>query len=107
MTAEVEHLAAERIPAAARQTAHPRVVVPGPLEPGTTGTPPGVALEGVLSALAPNFSPSAPGSTPPPRPGCAAPPGRSRPPCTGGRLSAGRSRDVGAHCSVAGRPQDC
>ncbi|WP_253266291.1 ATP-binding protein [Streptomyces sp. 6-11-2] len=51
LTAEVEHLAAERIPAAARQTAHPHVVVPGPLEPGTTGTPLGVALEGVLSAL--------------------------------------------------------
>ncbi|MFE7214471.1 ATP-binding protein, partial [Streptomyces sp. NPDC057611] len=51
LTAEVEHLAAERIPAAARQTAHPHVVVPGPLEPGTTSTPTGVALEGVLSAL--------------------------------------------------------
>ncbi|WP_225079442.1 ATP-binding protein [Streptomyces sp. CoT10] len=51
LTAEVDHLAAERIPAAARRTAHPHVVVPGPLEPGTTGTPLGVALEGVLSAL--------------------------------------------------------
>ncbi|MFF4864221.1 ATP-binding protein [Streptomyces sp. NPDC001231] len=51
LTTEVAHLAAERIPAAARQTAHPHVVVPGPLEPGTTRTPLGVALEGVLSAL--------------------------------------------------------
>ncbi|MET9831160.1 ATP-binding protein [Streptomyces sp. NPDC006385] len=49
--AEVEHLAARRLPAAARQLAHPHVTVPGPLDPRTTGTPLGLALEHVLSGL--------------------------------------------------------
>ncbi|MFF7446448.1 MULTISPECIES: ATP-binding protein [unclassified Streptomyces] len=48
LTAEVEHLSAQRLPAAARQLAHPHVVVPGPLQPYTAGTPLGIALEGVL-----------------------------------------------------------
>ncbi|WP_112469833.1 ATP-binding protein, partial [Streptomyces triticisoli] len=51
LTAEVEHLAAQRIPAAARQSTHPHVTVPGPLRPGTTGTPLDIALENVLGAL--------------------------------------------------------
>jgi hypothetical protein len=50
-TAEVEHLAAHRAPAAARRPAHPHVVVPGPLNPRTAGTPLGLALENVLSGL--------------------------------------------------------
>ncbi|MGV9558215.1 ATP-binding protein [Streptomyces sp. NPDC003522] len=50
-TAEVEHLAARRVPAAARQTAHPHLAVPGPLQPLTAGTPLGIALENVLAAL--------------------------------------------------------
>ncbi|MFH0519966.1 ATP-binding protein [Streptomyces sp. M41] len=49
--AEVEHLAEHRLPAAARQLAHPHVTVPGPLYPGTTGTPLGAGLEQVLSGL--------------------------------------------------------
>ncbi|MET8247608.1 ATP-binding protein [Streptomyces sp. NPDC005202] len=48
---EVEHLAAQRIPAVARQSAHPHVVVPGPLQPQITGTPLGIALENALDAL--------------------------------------------------------
>ncbi|MEV7892420.1 ATP-binding protein [Streptomyces sp. NPDC002817] len=51
LTAEVEHLAAQRAPAAARQLAHPHVAVPGPLQPHTAGTPLGIALEGVLLGL--------------------------------------------------------
>jgi signal transduction histidine kinase len=50
-TAEVEHLASRRVPAAARKVAHPHVVVPGPLQPLTVGTPLGIALENVLLAL--------------------------------------------------------
>ncbi len=50
-TAEVEHLAAQRVPAAARQQAHPHVVVPGPLEPYVARSPLGLALEHVLTAL--------------------------------------------------------
>ncbi|WP_432118738.1 ATP-binding protein [Streptomyces sp. bgisy032] len=49
--AEVEHLAARRLPAAARQTAHPHVTVPGPLNPQLAGSPLGLALEQVLKAL--------------------------------------------------------
>ncbi|MFJ9743249.1 sensor histidine kinase [Streptomyces sp. NPDC101166] len=49
--AEIEHLAARRVSAAARQVAHPHVDVPGPLQPLTVGTPVGVALENVLLAL--------------------------------------------------------
>ncbi|WP_328504535.1 ATP-binding protein [Streptomyces sp. NBC_00457] len=50
-TSEVEHLAARRVPAAARQLAHPHVVVPGPLNPQHAGTPLGVAMEHVLKGL--------------------------------------------------------
>ncbi|WP_228472805.1 ATP-binding protein [Streptomyces cyaneochromogenes] len=51
LTAEVEHLGAQRLPAAARQLAHPHVTVPGPLHPQTSGTPLGLALEQVLTGL--------------------------------------------------------
>ncbi|WP_256984258.1 ATP-binding protein [Streptomyces sp. XY006] len=50
-TAEVEHLAARRVPAAARQAAHPHVTVPGPLNPQLTDTPLGLALEQVLKGV--------------------------------------------------------
>lgn len=50
-TAEVEHLAARRLPAAARQVAHPHVGVPGPLSPQLAGSPLGLALEQVLKGL--------------------------------------------------------
>ncbi|WP_128429530.1 sensor histidine kinase [Streptomyces cyaneus] len=50
-TAEVEHLAARRLPAAARQPAHPHVAVPGPLHPQTAGAPLGHALEQVLAGM--------------------------------------------------------
>ncbi|MGW0584162.1 ATP-binding protein [Streptomyces sp. NPDC002920] len=49
--AEVEHLAAQRVPAAARQVAHPHLDVPGTLQPLTVGTPFGIALENVLLAM--------------------------------------------------------
>ncbi|MGW5640365.1 ATP-binding protein, partial [Streptomyces sp. NPDC003832] len=49
--AEIEHLAAQRLPAAARQLTHPHVVVPGPLQLRTAGSSPGVAMENVLSRL--------------------------------------------------------
>ncbi|MCH0568535.1 sensor histidine kinase [Streptomyces sp. MUM 136J] len=48
---EIDHLASRRLPAAARALAHPHVVVPGPLDPQTTGTPLGLALDGVLQGL--------------------------------------------------------
>ncbi|GAB2746849.1 ATP-binding protein [Streptomyces bullii] len=48
---EVEHLAARRLPAAARQPAHPHVPVPGPLHSQTAGSPLGTALDGVLDGL--------------------------------------------------------
>ncbi|MFC8143930.1 ATP-binding protein [Streptomyces paradoxus] len=50
-TSEVEHLAARRVPAAARQAAHPHVTEPGPLNPQLTGSPLGAALERVLTGL--------------------------------------------------------
>lgn len=50
-TAEVEHLASRRVPAAARQVDHPHLPVPGPLQPLTAGTPLGTALENVVLAL--------------------------------------------------------
>ncbi|MER5433290.1 ATP-binding protein [Streptomyces sp. NPDC002588] len=50
-TAEIDHLAAQRVPAAARQVAHPHLDVPGPLQPLTVGTPLGISLENVLLAL--------------------------------------------------------
>ncbi len=51
LAAEVEHLAARRIPAAARQLTHPRVAVPAPAQPQFTGSPIGIALEGVLTSV--------------------------------------------------------
>ncbi|QCD53851.1 sensor histidine kinase [Streptomyces hawaiiensis] len=50
-TSEVEHLAARRVPAAARQAAHSHVTVPGPLNPQLAGSPLGAALEQVLKGL--------------------------------------------------------
>ncbi|WP_235458595.1 ATP-binding protein [Streptomyces olivochromogenes] len=50
-TTEIEHLAARRVTAAARQLTHPHVVVPGPVRPETAGTPAGIALEHALTAL--------------------------------------------------------
>ncbi|MGI5423267.1 ATP-binding protein [Streptomyces sp. CA-179760] len=50
-TAEVEHLAARRLPSAARQVAHPHLAVPGPLSPQLAGSPLGFALEQVLKGL--------------------------------------------------------
>ncbi|MGA5901104.1 ATP-binding protein [Streptomyces venetus] len=50
-TSEVEHLAARRVPAAARQVAHPHIAVPGPLNPQLAGSPLGVALEQVIKGL--------------------------------------------------------
>ncbi|MBC2908183.1 sensor histidine kinase [Streptomyces cupreus] len=49
--AEVEHLAAKRVPAAARQLAHPHVAVPGPLQLRAAGSSLGVAMENVLDQL--------------------------------------------------------
>ncbi|MFK0288356.1 ATP-binding protein [Streptomyces sp. NPDC090499] len=49
--AEVEHLAARRMPAAAAQLAHPHLKVPGPAGQHIPGTPTGIALEYVLTAL--------------------------------------------------------
>ncbi|MER6273145.1 ATP-binding protein [Streptomyces sp900105755] len=48
---EVEHLATRRMPAAAAQLAHPHLRVPGPAGQHTPGTPTGIALEYVLTAL--------------------------------------------------------
>ncbi|WP_046728922.1 sensor histidine kinase [Streptomyces humi] len=48
---EIEHLAARRMPAAAAQLAHPHLRVPGPAREHTPGTPTGIALEYVLTAL--------------------------------------------------------
>ncbi|MFD5233751.1 ATP-binding protein [Streptomyces qaidamensis] len=50
-TSEVEHLAARRVPAAARQSAHSHVTEPGPLNPQLAGSPLGAALEQVLKGL--------------------------------------------------------
>ncbi|MFD9002252.1 ATP-binding protein [Streptomyces sp. NPDC059582] len=50
-TAEVEHLALRRLPAAARQQAHAHVTVPGPVQTQTADTPLGAALESVLDGL--------------------------------------------------------
>ncbi|MFC9913184.1 ATP-binding protein [Streptomyces sp. NPDC059862] len=49
--AEVGYLAAQRVPAAARQLAHPHVAVPGPRHPHFADTPLGGALDDVLTAL--------------------------------------------------------
>jgi signal transduction histidine kinase len=51
LVAEAEHLAAQRIPAAARQLTHSRVAVPGPAQPQFIGSPLGIALESVLHAV--------------------------------------------------------
>lgn len=50
-TAEIEHLATRRVPAAAQQLAHLHVPVPGPLHPQTAESPLGPALEHVLNGL--------------------------------------------------------
>ncbi|MFD9981822.1 ATP-binding protein [Streptomyces massasporeus] len=50
-TSEIEHLAVRRLPAAARQAAHPHVTVPGPLNPQLAGSPLGFALDQVLNGL--------------------------------------------------------
>ncbi|MFG1665508.1 ATP-binding protein [Streptomyces sp. Y7] len=50
-TAEIEHLATRRVPAAAQQLTHLHVPVPGPLHPQTAETPLGPALEHVLNGL--------------------------------------------------------
>ncbi|MFF6952624.1 ATP-binding protein [Streptomyces iakyrus] len=50
-TSEVEHLAARRVPAAARQAVHSHVTEPGPLNPQLAGSPLGAALEQVLKGL--------------------------------------------------------
>ena len=56
LTAEVAHLARQRVPATATRAAHPHVRVPGPLDAAVTGTPLGDALDevqaGVLTAMA-------------------------------------------------------
>ncbi|MFJ3670611.1 ATP-binding protein [Streptomyces sp. NPDC090106] len=51
LIAEVDYLAARRMPAAARQLDHPHVTLPGPLQPQTAGTALGIALESVLLGL--------------------------------------------------------
>ncbi|MEV3972935.1 ATP-binding protein [Streptomyces sp. NPDC050698] len=50
-TSEIEHLAARRVPAAARQAAHAHVTEPGPLNPQLADSPFGLALEQVLKGL--------------------------------------------------------
>ncbi|WP_435214532.1 ATP-binding protein [Streptomyces sp. bgisy034] len=50
-TAEIEHLATRRVPAAAQQLTHLHVPVPGPLHPQTAQSPLGPALEHVLNGL--------------------------------------------------------
>ncbi|MEU6305447.1 ATP-binding protein [Streptomyces chartreusis] len=50
-TAEIEHLATRRVPAAAQQLTHLHVPVPGPLHPRTAESPLGPALEHVLNGL--------------------------------------------------------
>ncbi|MFI9584605.1 ATP-binding protein [Streptomyces sp. NPDC052236] len=50
-TAEVVHLAQQRIPAEASRTAHPHVQVPGTLHPDVPGTELGAGLDGVLEGL--------------------------------------------------------
>ncbi|MER5942298.1 ATP-binding protein [Streptomyces sp. NPDC001928] len=50
-TAEIEHLAARRVPAAAQQLTHLHVPVPGPLHPQTAESSLGPALEHVLNGL--------------------------------------------------------
>ncbi|MFG2739771.1 ATP-binding protein [Streptomyces chartreusis] len=50
-TAEIEHLATRRVPAAAQQLTHLHVPVPGPLRPQTAESPLGPALEHVLNGL--------------------------------------------------------
>ncbi|MFE6360455.1 ATP-binding protein [Streptomyces sp. NPDC057806] len=49
--AEIEHLAAKRVPAAARHLTHPHVAVPGPLQLRAAGSSLGVAMENVLEQL--------------------------------------------------------
>jgi hypothetical protein len=51
LAAEIEHLAGQRIPAAARHLTHPRVTVPGPAQPQFIGSPLGIGLESVLNSV--------------------------------------------------------
>jgi signal transduction histidine kinase len=51
VTAEIAHLAAHRIPAAATRAAHPHVRVPGPLDPRLAGGAVDSALRDVLAAV--------------------------------------------------------
>ncbi|MFI2211936.1 ATP-binding protein [Streptomyces sp. NPDC020141] len=51
-TAEVLHLAHDRIPAAATRAAHPHVQVPGPLDPTLTDSELGAALHSALTGVA-------------------------------------------------------
>lgn len=50
-TAEVVHLAHQRMPAEATRAAHPHIQVPGPLHPEVEGTPVGAGLDSVLEGL--------------------------------------------------------
>ncbi len=50
-TAEVVHLAKQRMPAAATRTAHPHIQVPGTLHHDLAGTELGSSLDGVLDGL--------------------------------------------------------
>ncbi|MBY8882516.1 ATP-binding protein [Actinacidiphila acidipaludis] len=51
LTAEVAHLARQRVPATATHAAHPHVRVPGPLDDAVAGTPLGDALDEVQAAV--------------------------------------------------------
>ncbi|MCM2429432.1 ATP-binding protein [Streptomyces sp. RKAG337] len=50
-TAEIVHLANQRMPAEATRAAHPHIQVPGPLHPELAGTGLGAGLDGVLDGL--------------------------------------------------------
>ncbi|MDJ0343757.1 ATP-binding protein [Streptomyces sp. PH10-H1] len=50
-TAEIVHLAKQRMPAEATRAAHPHIQVPGPLHPELAGTGLGAGLDGVLDEL--------------------------------------------------------
>ncbi|ANW18852.1 ATP-binding protein [Streptomyces clavuligerus] len=51
-TAEIVHLAHERVPAAATRAAHPHVPVPGPLDPAFAHTEFGAGMEAALQGVA-------------------------------------------------------
>ncbi|MCZ4118291.1 ATP-binding protein [Streptomyces sp. H39-S7] len=50
-TAEIVHLANQRMPAEATRAAHPHIQVPGPLHPEVDGTPVGAGLDSILDGL--------------------------------------------------------